>query len=394
MYTASAIRHFMRLAGIEEVADQERAEAIWCSICDPDELPVLRRARQMAAGRPVIMGGFEAYFPYPYLAWADYIVMGAAEGFVEAYGRDPRDALALDNVVSRLRPTGEPDYRIRYDRYPLVRMAGGNRYYYMGSRGCHRKCRFCATSWTQPYSRNSDRAIRAAVRQVERQPRGKLTLIGNDSRNLISSPAVAAQSVTVEDYLRDPERYRSRMLHFGIEGWTEEERRRLGKPIPDDHLRELLRVTKRLRQRCELFYIVFPDWGEERLAHLYDLLPWDVELAPQIYLKMTYFDACPHTPLADQAISPVYCDTQGMFYRLNARCKRIRIFPTRSMARSAWRTCLRRATSEEAERLGVQPTDVNRPESFDLFRARLRQLDLEPLLGRHVDWSGIHVSTS
>ncbi len=393
MYTAATIRHMMRLAGIREVEESALADSIWCSVCDPDDLPVLQRARQLSAGRPVVMGGFESIFPHPYLAWADYVVMGAGEGFIAEYGRDPRAALTRSNVISRERLSGEPDYSIRWERYPLVRLPGGNRYYYMGSRGCHRRCRFCVTGWSQPYSANSDRAIRTAVRVVEGQ-RGKLTLIGNDSRNLIQSPTVAAQSVTIVDYLREPERYKADMLHIGVEGWTEADRRWLGKPIPDEHLRELLRVSKRLGQRIELFLIAgYRGWSAESIRGLLEVLPQDADLKPQVHIKMTYLDPCPHTPLADEPVDPAYCDTRRAFFLLNAHCKRVRVFPTRSAGRSAWRTCLHRAAPQEALLLGRQPADTNRPESFEEFRAALRERGLEELLTRRVDWSRVRVRT-
>lgn len=384
MYTAGALEQMCRDAGVDMAPSASDADALWVSMCDPDDLPALIAARKAAAGRPVIMGGFEAFFGEPYLAWADHVVVGEGWDFIEAWGRDPREALSLPCVLTRER-SATANYHVAYEHMPLVRVPGGarGRYYYLAGRGCHNKCRFCATAWCMPHTSNP-RAAWALSTVAGRG--GKLTLISNDSGEIEPSPALNVQSVTVRDYLRAPERYKANMLHFGIEGWTEAARKGLGKPIADAALRDLFVATREARQRCELFFISdYPGWRPDDVQAFVDaVVPLELG-GPAIHVKATYFDPCPHTPLAKEAVRGQWWSQSAAFAELNGRNKRIRVFPTRSRARSAWRTCLHRATPDEALRLGPQPSDTNTENSFGAFLARLERDGLAHLLAEQAN---------
>jgi len=77
LYAAYALRHFIRDAGIELVDNELQSDYIFASICDPDDLSLLRGLRKRNPDKIIIMGGFEAYCGEPYLAWANFIVVGA-----------------------------------------------------------------------------------------------------------------------------------------------------------------------------------------------------------------------------------------------------------------------------------------------------------------------------
>ena len=387
LYTSQLLRHWCSMFGVS-VVEPDSADYLWVSLCDPDDLPLLKRARDTAQGRQVVMGGFESYFGVPYLAWADAVVVGEALEFVEAWGRGgSAEALSLPCVLTEPGQPVSPSYRMDYRAAPLVQVAGGKRrYYWLSGRGCRKHCRFCAVSWVQPYSSAPRGLVASVVRYVERR-KGHLTLITNDSSTVIRSGVVNAQSVRVLDYLREPARYKGNMLHFGIEGWDEDARCRLGKPIKDDVIRALFDVTKQHRQRMELFFIAaYPGWSmEDVIRFADDVVPVDAASSPQVYVKITYLDPCPHTPLARSAVGDRYCDTREVFRLLNSRNKRIRVFPTRSAARSAWRTALHRASPDEAIRLGAQPRDRNEAESAARFADRLGGLGLEHLLAEQTE---------
>ncbi len=380
LYTRACIGVLCGKAGID-VVDEQGADALWVSVCDPDDLPALQHARSVARGRPVIMGGFEGYCGEPYLAWADAVVVGEGKEFIEAWGRSLEEALSLPCVLTANTPVVYPSYAVPWREAPLLKVPGKARYYYLAGRGCAGKCRFCATSWVQPHTSVAVGTLHKVASAVQ-QFHGTVTFITNDSSEYATWPGVNAQSVRVRDYLRDPERYKARVLHIGIEGWTEATRREWSKPISDSDIAELIDETGRQRQVIELFFIVgYAGWSMADVEHFAaTVLPTSTENNPAIWVKMTYFDACPHTPLAKERIAPAYCDTRTAFGMLNSRNKRVRVFPTRSTARSAWRTAFHRATRDQAVVLGRQPTDTNNPASFDRFAARLTQLGLATLL--------------
>ncbi len=376
------LRRLCALAGLEVVPEAE-AGALWVSLCDPSDLPVLVSARAQAAGRPVVMGGFEGYFGLPYLAWADMVCVGEGAEFVAAWGRGgPEAAAALPcTLVTAGERTVVPSYAVPYPQAPLLRLPGRERYYYLAARGCRGRCAFCASAWCQPRSQAPLPLVRAALRHVAAR-RGSITLITNDGYDgLPPGVRVNSGSVRVADYLHNPGRYRGQVLHFGVEGWTEAERRQLGKPLSAEAVRELLRVTAARRQQCELFFIVGqPGWSLATVESFAAELEPSASDTPRVYVKLTYLDPCPHTPLAGLAVDTEYCDCRAVFRILNAVNKRVRVFPTRSAARSAWRTVLHRATAEEALRLGPEPDGANRPEAFERFVAALQKRGLAHLL--------------
>lgn len=382
LYTLAALRALMRAYNVSETTP-DKAGALWVSICDPDDLPVLIDARRIAGNRPVIMGGFESYFGLPYLAWADAVVVGEGAEFIAAWGADPDAALTLPCVLRCNGPSAVPSYVVDWAHMPLLKVPGHERYYYMAGRGCKGKCAFCATSWTQPKQTAPAWLLSQVVGYVEGRDRGALTLITNDSESVRESRVVNAQSVRVRDYLANPKRYKAAMLHFGVEAWDEDTRRKWGKPIGDAELCQLMAVTAQERQPCELFFIVgYPGWSMADVRRFASLLDLDTRNAPQIRIKATYLDPCPHTPLGDTEITESFCDIGETFAALNSRNKRIRVFPTRSRGRSAWRSVLHRCTPEEALRLGPQPKDTNTAQSWGAFAAQLRAKGLDHLLHR------------
>jgi hypothetical protein len=402
MYTSGALRAMMRHYGVEE-ASLETADAIWFSCCDPDGVADLVKVRKVAGERPLIMGGFEGYAGVPYLAWADAVVVGEGTAFIRAGGTDPRAAMELPCVLTMERfengETIEPCCEVPYSIMPIVKVLGRNRFYYLSGRGCRGKCRFCMTSWTQPNTNCPEAKILTVLRYVEKQ-RGKLTLITNDSFHVKRSRVVNAQSVRVVDFLKEPERYKSSILHFGIEFWDEGSRARSGKPIPDDHIRDLLKVTAEQRQQCELFFIVgapgddhVTRWTLDSVRNFAErVIPVSAEKSPRVHVKLTYLDPCPHTPMSGDKVDPEYCPPREVFKIFNGKNKRFRVFPTRSAGRSAWRTVFHRCTPGEAIRLGPEPKGTNRPDAFEKFREHLAAVGLEHKLeGRGVNEDVIKV---
>lgn len=378
MYTIGTLKHLCRQHGVDLVEEHE-ADAIWVSVCDPDDLPVLQRARSVARGRPVIMGGFDSYCGVPYLAWADAVVVGEGFEFIEAWGRDPSQAMTLPCVLTRESTSVVPSYRIDWSNVPLVRLAGGRRVSYMTGRGCKGKCKFCLASWSRPHASVPAAMLSAAVKSAGR---ASFNCVSNDS-DARTGKKTASASVRARDYLRSADRYDAAIVRFGIEGWTEDARRSMAKPITDDEIRRLFDVTAERRQRMELFFIVgYPGFHAHDIdAFAEYVLPVDPSGTPAVHIKVTYFDPCPHTPWKNEAVGCEYVDTRRVFAVMNSRNKRVRVFPTRSQARSAWRTVFHRCTPEQAVTLGPCPGDANHPGSLAQFRSYLNCKGLLSLLG-------------
>jgi len=376
LYSLAVIENKLKKEGVELVEDISNADFLFLSVCDPTEISMVKKESAQAEefSVPVVMGGFESFFAIPYFAWVDYVVVGEGFDFFEAFAESPEKAFALDCVMSSPEDTVYPNYNIHFKEMPLLKVPGRNRFYYLAGKGCKGKCKFCGTSWVQPHQENSKYRVKRILRKVEDKPWGKINLISNDSGLVYESKAINAQSCRVSDYLRRPDRYKSNMLHFGIEAWTEGRRKEWGKPVSPKEIIELLKKTKEKKQECELFFIVsYKDWSLEKVERFAEecLIP-DADKSPRVFVKLTYFDPVPHTPLGDEKIELSYCDPEEVFKILNSRNKRVRVFPTRSMARTAWRGVFHRCKPEEAKRLGAEPSDTNKAGSFSDFKEHLR----------------------
>ena len=372
-YTDALLRRLCKLSGVD-IVDENIAEMFFISMCDPFDIRLLMNTRKIANGRPIVMGGFESYFATPLMAWADFAVIGEGFDFFNAI-KSGQDWRTLPCILTR-EGTARASYNINWNEWPLIK-TGPKKMYYLAGRGCHNKCRFCAVSWAQPYTQQSITNLKMAMRQAQKAKCG-LTFISNSSRGIPRFKGINSASVTIRDYLNNPKEYKSLMLRFGIEGWTELERRAYGKPISDDDIAHLFSVTAENKQRCELFTIVGrTGWGLDNVRDFAARIPQDTNLFPPVFLKATYFEPYPHTPLARECPATEYADTDKMFRILNARNKRIRVLRTRSLARSNWRTVLHRCTPDQAMRLGGEPSDINNPQSRIEFLKKLFKIKLE-----------------
>ena len=216
-------------------------------------------------------------------------------------------------------------------------------------------------------------------------------MIGNDAP--APEGRLASLSVRLLDYLSAPETYRAQMVHVGIEGWTEAARRAFAKPISDEDVQRFVVQAGRAKQQAEVFMIAgYPGWAPSDIDRFVDNLPVDAMLRPELRMKVTYFDPCPHTPLADVPITGAFVAPSEVFAKLGAHSRRWRTYPMASSGRTAWRACLHRCLPDEAPTLGPEPRDTNVPGSFDAFAARLRGVGLEGLLTRTGACANIHTS--
>jgi len=149
----------------------------------------------------------------------------------------------------------------------------------LGSKGCHYKCAFCATSYRQTYRMNPERSqVLARLRGLKRQGE-RVQLISNDPANLPYYKDIGvrldSQSYTVHE-MTDAEtraalrRDKVGIARFGVEGLSERIRRAFGKPIATDALVAIIDELHRSGVNTHMFMIVGApyeteaDWAEFR----------------------------------------------------------------------------------------------------------------------------------
>jgi hypothetical protein len=381
MYTAQLLRHLVITAGGEIVTEPANADWIFISLCDPDDIPILLAAQKYK--NKIIIGGFEAYFPAAYIGLARYIVVGEGFRFIPAFIANRDAALTMACVLDCENYEGRevfPDYFIDWRNVPVAKLPGKNRYHLLAGRGCKFKCSFCATSWCMPHQTISP-GVLAQMRS--KLNGGSVKYITNDYDGVLGGgKRNSSISVRAIDYLDNPGAYRASMIHVGVEGWTEQCRKSFNKPVSDRDIRSLFAELRMHRQRAQLFFLVgYPGFDVSMIDHFASaVLPLDPVGLPAIYFKLTYFDPLPHTPLGKAPVAGVQVDIGKITKLFNGHNKRVRIYPSRSVGRSAWRTVLHRIRPDEVFKLGPDPKDTNCIESFESFRDKLAVAGLDNYL--------------
>lgn len=233
-------------------------------------------SRVRRGGRPyVVAGGDIATAPALGLSIADAIVAGEGYGFMRALVRcgdsasvrslceDRADVLTATDLVpfDAKRPwllEHAPVRQVVPDDavdWAVPAFTSGDRVTrIVASKGCHKKCAFCATTYRQAYQINPQGGrIQATMRELHRRG-GRAQLVSNDPANLpwftAADEHIDSGSFTIDE-LRRPdvmaalERVRPSIARLGVEGLSERMRAAFGKPIRDDELVEIVaRLTR------------------------------------------------------------------------------------------------------------------------------------------------------
>lgn len=267
----------------------------------------LEPRRDRRKGGPLVIGGgMMATVPFLAAEWCDAWCVG--EGYIlvreilrlAGEGRSAGDILAFcdgwEHAVAGWRVSGlkrepgrpwllvdrapklaSPDVYVDWSVPPVK--AADRVVRVLGSKGCHCRCAFCATSWCQTYRENPHPA--AMVEQMAALAgRGeRVQLLSNDGAWLDAYPRIKhkldSQSFTLRS-IQKPGVIQAvidnkvGIVRFGVEGITSRLRRAIGKPVDRDVLVSILRELSQHKVTTHLFYIAgLPgeteaDWQEFR----------------------------------------------------------------------------------------------------------------------------------
>lgn len=196
----------------------------------------------------------------------------------------------------------------------------------IGSKGCHKKCAFCATTYRQPYQVNPKGGrVVGTVKALQRQGE-RVQVISNDPADLPFfrklTGHMASQSFTIDELLDDDNR---RMLiankpgiaRFGVEGISERIRRAFGKPVPDQAIIDLLAELHANKVKTHMFFIIgapfetADDW--EALRVFWRRVAREATLWGVCRWKFTAFMPAPPAPLSRFVGGGAYVRRQSAF---------------------------------------------------------------------------------
>ena len=224
---------------------------------------------------------------------------------VVGLGRDPVYPWLLDQAIE---PLATPDDYVDWGVPPVrsddkvVRL--------IASKGCHKKCSFCATTYRQNYQANSDSDSMVLWLKRLKSQGERVQLLSNDPlhlpyfRNL--GVKLDSQSFTVDEIMDDANRRavlrcKPGMARFGVEGLSERLRLAFGKPVPSEKVLAVLQELHGAKINTHLFFIAGApyetdrDW--EEFQEFYNRAARIVQ-AGICRIKMTTFVPTPPAPLA------------------------------------------------------------------------------------------------
>lgn len=163
--------------------------------------------------------------------------------------------------------------------------------------------------------------------------------------------ASGAGSTTVKRFLSEEHEQWPRVIRLGIEGITEERRKWLGKPISDEEIAACIEKARRIGAQLQLFWIIgfAGDEGPGSLVRVAQHLGAESLRFPRVYMKFTWFESSPHTPLGNYDLTQlVDWDYQSHSRCLRAVSGRYRVFAAGSQGLAVWSSVLRRLPREQA----------------------------------------------
>lgn len=372
-YAGLYMRYLLKKHGLEITED---AKIILCTVSDPDAYKALRRTRKKNKNAIIIVGGAESYMGEWMTTYADYVVAGKGERFIEMLAKHQEIPVDLPEVYtadSVFKKYCYPYEDNNIQEYPVIKTGKNSAYAVMGF-GCQGKCTFCVTGWVQPHRTISDEKVMSVIRSTKKNigNNARITFVTNDYSQFRFGEHINAQSVRVADMIKYNKngvswkdmlpKSKFSLMHIGVEGISEEMRKRFGKPVRNRDIRYILEILKKYDRQCQLFFISGVP-GDGDISEIEDMFPSTRKLSPNIYLKFTGFQPSPHTPMWGIPYTAVHPFTHQ--YVKNWRQsfapfhnRRVRLFFTRSPVKEIWRGIIKSSYPGEAEIIGPPP-DAN-----------------------------------
>lgn len=334
-YTHSVLENTAPQFGHEVVRHPGNADAILVSLCDITEIDMLEKIRNRWPEQKIIAGGplASAYFKLCAI-FADYVNVGQCFDFFEAQSFEEIEELPSTYLAGKEKV--KACTRIDWEKVPIAQVSKGS-FYYWGGVGCKNKCRFCLTSWTNPWQRNSPARIKKAASQI---PRGDLKIVSNQYNDAYEK--VMVKDMLLREYINGPAQTSGRYVRMGVEFATEETRKKYGKPCTHEELLQALAKAERENTHLILFFIGGINTRDEWID-LFQRMPQNYSTSPRIFCKFTNLEYQMHTPIFKERydLDPErYLDGgfgRALFRKVQQFNNRIRIKTIKYPAHAVWR---------------------------------------------------------
>jgi len=214
----------------------------------------LRRAdiKKADSDRPkVVVGGFNAFNPIPFMAYSDFVVCGDGEEIISSViaGGDP--GLVWWNVKKLTGFCHETNDIARIEL----------------ARGCKFRCRFCAVSHLKPYRESSIEEIERCLKETKLKRVSLFapepTLYSQDKQLNLLCDRLSKVRIDSDVRLDRVGDRPYRVARVGIEGISERLRRSVGKPYKNEYIIKQIDKAIKAGRGGMFFYIILDLPGEE-----------------------------------------------------------------------------------------------------------------------------------
>jgi len=249
----------------------------------------------------IIVGGFNTANPVPFLAYADYVIVGDGEGTLKAIIQDGNyDASNILTSENRTVKYGAAELRsFCHETNDIARIEI--------ARGCKAKCKFCAVTHLKPYRELAIDKIKEALKTTKMK---RVSFFAPEptmhSADLeISSACHALGKTRVDSDVRlDRLSLRSDSVpRVGIEGLSERLRKSIKKPYSNEVIIEAIRTAIKEGRKGIFMYLILDlpgeeiaDWEEfsglcRKIGELPGAANFVLKPSPSVFLPT------PHTPM-------------------------------------------------------------------------------------------------
>jgi hypothetical protein len=243
-YGISVLRHIAQHYG-HTIVPPADADILAVSVCDISQIVFLEKVRKQYPNKKIIVGGHAATYYKLFGLFADMVNIGQGFDAFECQSLDQLDSLSCVWTPAKDGQIILASWHIDWDIVPLANVTQKQKYYW-GAVGCKNKCKFCATSWTNPHQVNDKLRVAQVLKKYP-----NCTIVTNDSDNVGER---MTQSVMLIDFLkRIPKKYG--VYRIGVEFATEDTRRYYGKFFTDNQFIQAIQHAIDYGARLKLFCI-------------------------------------------------------------------------------------------------------------------------------------------
>lgn len=231
-----------------EVVSPRDADVVLVSVVSPHEPECVPRALKRVGVEPmaaqrirqrVVIGGGGAMSPIVFDPFSDLTCVGEGREMVAAL---VNGGLTQASQLPNAWIPGDsreviPDYCFPWDAPPTMAEDGIVRVY--ASRGCRKKCLFCHTGWSMPFSKAPEGQVSSQCASVARRGH-RVNVVTNDAADLGTLGAKQDSFSASYSQLRllsaSAKIDGLRQVRIGVEAPSERLRRALGKPVDSEGL--------------------------------------------------------------------------------------------------------------------------------------------------------------